>query len=344
MSGTAKRSCRALHETGAREHPSEHLSQTFFDIMDQQHMEKIFVQFADKERNRILSGDVPKAFQALGIPADKVQPFDQDGGLDMDEFIRAVRLPSVLETWCTTLPLAKLLACCLQLVRGSAAESQDPIRDCVSKLVPKDIEKVVEYFHDGVRRLLGGKVSELERCYKELDEKAAKDSDGSIPKYTFEFSAGNADNFYAGLADQVGELSTLNVGGSVSPGIWLVCESLLVAAADLRASRGACTVGEPHPNLRQGMEEEHCTMYGNDVQFKKGNGVMTTPAKEYKIVIGEEKPEEDTKDKKSKIVRVIRRIEDLQNLPQSKEAGLILIEIIAIVSSVAFLVTASAFP
>ena len=86
-------------------------------------------------------------------------------------------------------------------------------------------------------------------------------------------------------------------------------------------------------------------MYGYDVQFKKGNGVLTTPKSEYKIVIGEMPcPEEDTKDKKNKIPRVIKKIEALQSLPQTIDAGLTRIEIIAIVSSVGFLVSSLAFP
>ena len=130
----------------------------------------------------------------------------------MDDFIRAIRMPSVLETWCTTLPLAKLLAYCLHSVRGSAAESSDPIRDLVSKLAPEELERVADGFRGGIRRLLEERAQELERCYAELDKKAAEASDGSNSKYTFEFSAGSPKDFHAGLADRVGELSALLFG------------------------------------------------------------------------------------------------------------------------------------
>ena len=55
--------------------------------------------------------------------------------------------------------------------------------------------------------MLEEKARELERWYKELDKKAAEASDGSNSKYTFDISAGSAENFHAGLNDRVGELA-----------------------------------------------------------------------------------------------------------------------------------------
>ena len=132
----------------------------------------------------------------------------------MDEFIRLIRLPSVLETWCTTLPLAKLLACCLQIVGGSAAESSDPIRNFVSKLESEDLDRVADDFREGMRRLLEDKVRELERCYTKLEQKAKEASDRSNSKYhdTFEFSAGSSKDFHAGLTDRVGDFAALVLG------------------------------------------------------------------------------------------------------------------------------------
>ena len=151
------------------------------------------------------------ALQALGRIAPRLQLFaeldvDRNGGLDFDEFVRAVRHPSDIETWCATLPLAKLLASCLESVKGSD-ESPDPIREMVSTLSSADAEKFAGEFYGGLRRLLEEKARELERWYKELDKKAAEASDGSNSKYTFDISAGSAENFHAGLNDRVGELA-----------------------------------------------------------------------------------------------------------------------------------------
>ena len=85
--------------------------------------------------------------------------------------------------------------------------------------------------------------------------------------------------------------------------------------------------------MTKGMEDEHCAMYGHDVPFTTGNyDITTTPGREYRIATGALPcPEEDTKDKEGKAVRVIKRIEDLQRLPVSIDAGLLPIEILALV-------------
>ena len=179
--------------------------------MDNKSIEKVFLQFSDEKTKRIVEGNYLPALQALGMPAQWQQLFaevdiDQDGGLDLDEFVRAVRHPSELETWCATLPLAKLLACCLDS-EGGGDESPDPVRSRVSTLSPEDIDKVAGEFHRGLKRLLEERARELERCYAELDRKAAEAADGSNSKFTFEFSAGSPKDFHAGLNDRVGELT-----------------------------------------------------------------------------------------------------------------------------------------
>ena len=76
-------------------------------------------------------------------------------------------------------------------------------------------------------------------------------------------------------------------------------------------------------------------MYGHNVQFTTGNyDITTTPEVEYKIATGVMPcgPETDVKDKAGRAVRVIRRVEDLQQLPTTKDAGLLFIEILALVS------------
>ena len=85
-----------------------------------------------------------------------------------------------------------------------------------------------------------------------------------------------------------------------------------------------CTAGDPHPNLKRGMEEEHCEMYGHNVPFTTKNyGITTTPEKEYKIITGEiQCPEEDKMDRDGKIVRAIKTIEDLQELQHAKDCNL----------------------
>ena len=196
--------------------PSELLS-NFFKIIDTARIKETFDLFCDEKSKRITQGNYLPALQALGFSAQRIAQrigqfadvdIDRDGGLDFDEFVRAVRQPSDLETWCTSLPLAKLLACCLESERRSD-ESLDPVRYKVSILSPADMDKVAGQFRGGLRRLLEERQRELQRCYEELDRKAAEASDGSNSKYTFEFNAGSLVHFHAALSDRVGELAAL---------------------------------------------------------------------------------------------------------------------------------------
>ena len=182
--------------------------------MNHQYVEKIFLQFANKDTQRVMEDSYIPALQALGINYGKEQLFaevdlDNDVGLELDEFNRVIRQPSVLESWCSTLPLAKLLASCIMSVRSSNAESSDPVRDQVSTLSSEVLHNVADEFRRGIGRFLKEKVIELQRCYEELDKKAAESSDGSNSKFTFDFSAGSADDFHAGLTDRVGDLLAL---------------------------------------------------------------------------------------------------------------------------------------
>ena len=190
--------------------PSELLS-TFFRIMDLPSVEKVFHQFSNNSTNRITEMNYLRALEALGISARRARPFaeldvDQEGGLDLDEFVRTVRYPSNLEMFFSTLPLAKMLVWCIESVKGrDESADPDPVRSMVSTLSQADIDKIACEFHGGLNRLLADKTREMQHCYAEMDKKSADGSDGSNSKYTFEFSAGSAVDFHAGLADRVGE-------------------------------------------------------------------------------------------------------------------------------------------
>ena len=91
--------------------------------------------------------------------------------------------------------------------------------------------------------------------------------------------------------------------------------------------------GAPHPDFSKGMHDEHCAMWGFDVEFTTSNyGLTTTPLNEYEISTGRRQcPEKDMKDKKGRRVRVIRRIEELKLLKLCQKAGLTDDEILAVV-------------
>ncbi len=93
------------------------------------------------------------------------------------------------------------------------------------------------------------------------------------------------------------------------------------------------TSGAPHLDFSKGIHDEHCVMWGFNVEFTTSNyGLTTTPQREYEISTGKQQcREEDMKDKKGKIVRVIRRIEELRRLKLCRKARLTDDEILAVV-------------
>ena len=82
------------------------------------------------------------------------------------------------------------------------------------------------------------------------------------------------------------------------------------------------------------MEQEHTVLPGHDREFTTTNYNLTTrPQDEFHIATGKKRcPEKDMKDTKGKTVRVIKKPEELVKHPLAVQAGLLLIEVIALVS------------
>ena len=182
----------------------------FFVLQDREHVKTVFRRYIDMN-GKLDESNFKLALQDLGISMDpsymkhfQESEVDGGGGLDLIEFERIVNLPSKLEQWSSSLPLAKLLACCLQAADLSAEMKIDPVRS-VSNLEPKALDLVAEEFCDGVKHLLKEQSSLLKHRYAALDRKANEAYDGSSNKFqTFSMSAGGADNFHNGLTDRVG--------------------------------------------------------------------------------------------------------------------------------------------
>jgi hypothetical protein len=93
--------------------------------------------------------------------------------------------------------------------------------------------------------------------------------------------------------------------------------------------------GAPNPNFSKGIKDEHCVLWGFDVELTTSNyGLITTPQKEYEISTGQRLcPEEDMKDKKGRRVRVIQPLEKLKRLKICQKASLTDDEVLAVVRS-----------
>jgi hypothetical protein len=128
---------------------------------------------------------------------------DEKGGLDFEEFKRAVQLkPTQLEQWASMLPLAGILSRCLPVSNGSGDQ---PLRD-FSRLGDFEIDLAVGVFSEGLKLLLITARASSRQMFDNTDKKAAaaaKDlADGvsAVSKYkTFKMSTGTVRTYHEGL-------------------------------------------------------------------------------------------------------------------------------------------------
>ena len=182
-------------------------------FFNQQDHKKIFNRYANPATSKMSQAQFMAALHDLGMfselhdPADncKEADMDEDGGMDLEEFSRVISNPSKLEMWSNTLPLAKLMAFCLESADERISIAPDPVRN-VCDLDLKVVDVIVDGFAEGVKQLLRNQLKQMSMCYSALERKAAEEADGSGSKFqTFSMSAGNAEDFHRGLTDRVGE-------------------------------------------------------------------------------------------------------------------------------------------
>ena len=133
---------------------------------------------------------------------------DEKGGLDFEEFKRAVQQqPTQLEQWASMLPLAGMLARSLPV---SGGPGDQPLRD-FSRLGDAEIDSAVGVFSEGLKLLLISARSNSRQMFDSTDRKAseaANDSaDGASPvsKYkTFKMGTGTVGDYHQGLNSRIG--------------------------------------------------------------------------------------------------------------------------------------------
>ena len=139
-----------------------------------------------------------------------VMDLDESGGLDYEEFKRAVQqTPTQLEQWASMLPLGGLLARSLPV---SGGQGDQPLRD-FSQLKDIQIKTIVDVFSEGLTLLLFKAQATSKQMFNTMDKRAsetAKDSaDGvaAISKFTtFKMRTGNVSNYHEGLLSRIGVL------------------------------------------------------------------------------------------------------------------------------------------
>ena len=181
----------------------------FFNV---QNHKIIFEKFAVD--GKLSEEDFALALQDLGLDSKhlfKEADIDGNGFLDFETFGRIISRPSKLEQWLNTLPLAKLLAFCLQSGNECLATAPDPVR-VVCSLDKSVLSTIVDGFCEGAKRLLMENAQSMSKCYAALDRKAQEAQDGSRSSakfQTFTMSAGTAEHFHKGMTDRIGEQAAI---------------------------------------------------------------------------------------------------------------------------------------
>jgi hypothetical protein len=180
----------------------------FHNSRNQLHNELIFKKYANPDTNLITDDAMNSALRELGVqltPDEAAAVFeeadtDENGGLDLQEFIKAINHPSKVQQWVETLPLSSLLAHCLSFKGG---DSSDPLRE-VSRLSAHELRASAQAYCENLQTVLADAVRELKKCHDAMDALTA--SSVSNSKFqTPKMSAGSVEEFYQGLFGRVGE-------------------------------------------------------------------------------------------------------------------------------------------
>ena len=143
----------------------------------------------------------------------KAMDLDDNGGLDFEDFKRAVQQPPTqLEQWASMLPLAAMLARSLPVNGG---QGDQPLRD-FSRLGEDEINAAVEAFSAGLRTLLIKAQSASKNMFANTDKKASEAAQDSADGFsaaskfkTFKMSTGSVAEYFEGLSSRVGMHSSL---------------------------------------------------------------------------------------------------------------------------------------
>ncbi len=143
----------------------------------------------------------------LGVKdSDEIHEFfhtmdvNDDNGLDLEEFRRAVKEPTRVERWASTLPLSQLLASCIPQQDGI-----DTLR-VASFLSKEDIDKVCELFVEGMKNVLVRNCGKLRESFCSMDSKALSKTSGIASKFSVQtLACGRIDDFHKGLRERIGE-------------------------------------------------------------------------------------------------------------------------------------------
>jgi hypothetical protein len=188
----------------------------YLDMKRDSFLRRVFDKFAEGSLMRTRGLQNALIELSVSVEAEEVEKLitamdpDEKGGLDFEEFKRAVQPPQTqLEQWSSMLPLAGMLARSLPV---SGGQGDQPLRD-FSRLDEDDINTTVKVFSEGLRRLLMEAKEAARVMFSSVDKKAleaSKDSAGGVSvvsKYkTFKMSTGKVKEYFEGISSRIGAL------------------------------------------------------------------------------------------------------------------------------------------
>ena len=249
-----KASTTLIRETMDTDHDAARLTEQiqarvghFYNIRNQLHNEQIFKKHANQTTNLMSADAMSAALCELGVQLSRDEAAavfesvdaDENGGLDLQEFLMAINHPSKVQQWIETLPLSQLLAHCLSF-KAASGDSSDPLRE-VSRLSADELRASTQAYCEHAQAVLADALHELKRCYDSMDALAAS-SAANAKFQTPKMSGGSVEEFYQGLVGRVGECCLSGIE---------CAQVLSLAAVCRRPAPGPCK-GHEGRALRQG--------------------------------------------------------------------------------------------
>jgi hypothetical protein len=256
---------------------------------DDEILQRIFRSIDTDNSGGIEKHELVAALEKMGWARSKAEVYelfddcdhDHDGRIDFREFCLAVKSPSVVEKWLSTIPLARYIANRVGFdgVGGSDTGDKDNPYEVISTLTPEYLDEVIDACVPGIKAMMHEKLKSLQDGLSKCKSRSPATAGPS--KFGF---------FQLKQGESVGSIADF-VGGIEN------------------------RIGNPLYDLRKGMEEEHLLSPTSTAKFTTSNyGITTTPADEWRVVVEGEKPKTTIKQRVNKPLKELMESDKTRHL------------------------------
>jgi hypothetical protein len=183
--------------------------ETGFKRRDDSHIKRICELYKDPGSGLIPKENLRDALKDLGIAVRKEDvdnlflevDLNNDGGVDLLEFTRALQITSAIEQWAGSLPLSQMLSDAILGMEDK--EAPDPLRK-LSQITADYVGQVCDVFKKGLNKVVLEAIDALRKSFEEMDKLEAK-NDAAEKFQVIKMSVGSVEHFHQGLAARLGE-------------------------------------------------------------------------------------------------------------------------------------------